>query len=120
MEAGSHSKEFLWSEAVIESLFGLALFMVSAKLIGHTSYDIVPFAIGGGVYGFIGYVLLIMLFNLFGSSLYEADEIPERMDILAAALALLLPAAMLIGAVIAILAVPFISKDKWLGSPKAR
>ena len=82
MEAGSHSKEFLWSEAVIESLFGLALFMVSAKLIGHTSYDIVPFAIGGGVYGFIGYVLLIMLFNLFGSSLYEADEIPERMDML--------------------------------------
>ena len=105
---------------MIELLFVLVLFVVYAKLTGHTTYDLAPFAIAGGAYGFTSYCALVILFNLFGSFLYEADEIPERMDMLTSVLALLLPVAALIGVLIAIAALPFIARDKWLGSPKAR
>ncbi len=67
---------------MIELLFVLVLFVVYAKLTGHTTYDLAPFAIAGGAYGFTSYCALVILFNLFGSFLYEADEIPERMDML--------------------------------------
>ena|SRR3989338_5074614 len=110
-------KHFVVSDAIIEMGIGLILFVTAAKIFGLGHLEI--YALTGGLYGLIGYVLLRFILTECWSPFYEyEEEVPERMDFRAAVLALfLLPLVMLLVAVVVVLGIvsvivsPFLPKE---------
>jgi len=109
---------FIFSDAIIEAVIGLVLFMVAAKVFGLGHLQI--YAFGGSMYGFAAYVLLQEYYT-FSWTTYEEDGVeedtPERMNFLAAILALFLPmlavillALLVVAGIVSLAFSPFLPK----------
>ena len=110
METTAEVKRVIISDLIIEMVAGVAVFMVIGKVSG---YAIAPMMFFGGIYGAMSYWLFVGLCRNFGSILFdELDEMPERMEIGSAIVALALP-IVVIAIIGIVLAVAFVA---YLGS----
>lgn len=87
-------KTFRMLEALLESLYGLALSLIVAT---YYHKGLVPAGIVGFLYGLTSYILLVWTLNNLGSILYCDEEAEESsFDLTSATAALFLPVLFLV------------------------